>query len=132
VLTAILLTLITFALNSIFLMFYFSAVVLDSLSKRTIHMDAVKIALPGTVLLSVFVFLTPIMPNLMPLGPLSSSMDMGISAATVVWVVLTRRYCETSWLGSIVIVAVAAIFCLLVVGFVDKLLALVMRPGVYP
>jgi energy-converting hydrogenase Eha subunit B len=47
-------------------------------------------------------------------------------------VVLTRRYCETSWLSSIVIVVVAAIFCLFVVGFVDKFLGLVMRPGVYP
>ena len=124
VLTSILLTLITFVVNSVFLTLYFSALMLDSLSKLTIHVDAVKIALPGTIILSVFVFLTPIMPRLMSLGPLSSSIDIGVSVAAVIWVVLTRRYSKTSWLGAILISAGAAIICIFVIFFVYILLLL--------
>lgn len=130
--TAFLLALIAFVVNSVFLVFYFSALMLDSLSKRTIHIDALKIALPGTILLSAFIFLTPLIPRLMPFGPLSSSIDMGISAAAVVWIVLTKRYCETGWLGAIFVTAVGAIPCIFVVSFVDKFLGLLLQEGLPP
>lgn len=130
-LTALLLTLITFVVNSAFLILYFSAVTLDSLSKRTVHMDALKIAFPGTITLSIFVFLAPIMPHFMPLGPLSSSIDIGISTAAVIWVVLTRRYCRTGWLGAILISSVAAIICIFVTFFAYFSLLLLERSGMY-
>lgn len=130
-LTAILLTLITFIVNSAFLTLYFSALMLDSMSKLTIHMDALKIALPGTILLSIFVFLTPLMPRFMPLGPLSSSIDIGVSAAAVIWVVLTRRYSKTSWLSAILISAVAAIICIFVIFFAYCFLLFLERSGMY-
>lgn len=128
-LTALLLALISFAVNSVFLTLYFSASLLDSLSKLTIHIDALKITLPGTILLSIFVFLNPLMPRFMPLGPLFSSIDIGISAAALIWVVLTRRYCETSWLGAIMITAIAVVMCLFFITFVDKFVGLLIRFG---
>lgn len=130
-LTAILVTLITFVVNSVFLILYFSAVMLDSLSKLTVHMDAVKIALAGTIILSIFVFLAPLMPLLMPLGPFSSSIDIGISAAAITWVALTRRYARTSWLGAILISAVAAIICIFVIFFAYFFVLLLERSGMY-
>jgi hypothetical protein len=95
-------------------------------------MDALRIALPGTTLLSIFVFLTPLIPPLIPLGPLSSSIDIGLSAAAVVWVVLTKRYCETGWLGAIMVTAVGAIPCIFFVTFVDKFLGLLLGSGFPP
>lgn len=130
--TALLLALIAFGANSAFLTFYFSAIMLDSMSKRTIHIDALKIALPGTILLSIFIFLTPVIPRLMPLGPLSSSIDIGLSAAAVTWVVLTKRYCDTGWLGAIMVAAVGAIPCIFVVTFVDKFLGILLQEGLPP
>lgn len=131
-LTALLLALISFVVNSVFLTLYFSALMLDQLSKLTVHIDALKIVLPGTILLSIFVFLTPLMLRFMPLGPLSSSIDIGVTAAGVIWVVLTKRYCETSWLGTIVIAAVAAIICLFVLSFVYGFLSLLVGSGMLP
>jgi len=124
VLTAILLTLITFVVNSVFLILYFSAIMLDSLSKLTVHIDALKIALPGTILLTIFVFLAPTMPSFMPIGPLSSPIDIGVSAAAVIWIVLTKRYSKTSWLNAILISAAPAIVCLFVILFVHAFLLL--------
>jgi len=68
----------------------------------------------------------------MPLGPLSSSIDIGISAAAVIWVVLTKRYCDTGWLGAIMVTAVGAIPCIFVVTFVDKFLGILLGSGLPP
>lgn len=127
---ALLLALITFVVNSVFLTLYFSALMLDSLSKLTIHTDALKITLPGTILLSIFVILTPTIPALMPLGPLSSSIDIGVTAAAVIWIMLTRRYCETGWLTTIMITAVAAMMCVFAIFFVYSFLLLIVELGI--
>ncbi|UCE44109.1 MAG: hypothetical protein JSV57_01035 [Candidatus Bathyarchaeota archaeon] len=128
-LAELLLALITFVINSVFLTFYFSAVMLDRLSKRTLHVDALKIALPGTIIFSIFISLSPLVPPLTAYGPLSSSIDIGITAAAIVWVVLTKRYCESGWLSTIVVVAVAAVLCVIFMTFVDKFLALLEGSG---
>ena len=109
--------LLTFVTNSTFLILYFSTLIGYS-SKLTLHKEAFKIALPGTFLSSIFIFLDPWLPRFFPFGPLSSSIDISISSSIILWTVLTRRYCETDWLSSIVISFVAAIIYAIVMFFI--------------
>lgn len=118
--------LLTFAINSIFLVLYFSTVMSYS-SKFTLFKEAFKIALPGTFLISIFIFIDPMLPRIFPSGLLSSPTNIGVIGALILWAVLTRRYCETDWLSTITISFVAAIFHALLMFFIGSFLILVIR-----
>jgi len=109
--------LLTFATNSTFLILYFATLIGYS-SKLTLHKDAFKIALPGTFLSSILIFLDFWLPRFSLFGPLSSSIDIGITGSIILWTVLTRRYCKTDWLSTIVISFVAAILYVIVMLFI--------------
>jgi hypothetical protein len=121
-LTALILTLIIFAANSLVLTLYFSAIIFGLETKSTIHRDALKITFPGTALGSVFVFLHWTMPiNPMRIGPFSSPMDIAISVGAISWLVLTKHYCRTDWLSAILVTAVAVIISTFMIFFINTL-----------
>lgn len=128
---ALLLASITFVINSVFLTFFFSAIMLEDTSKLAIHKDALKITLPGTILVAISLALDPLLPNLMPEGPFSSSMDIGVTIAGVIWIVLTRRYCQVKLYEAILLAVAAAIMYLFVflfsAAFLEFLRALLYR-----
>lgn len=112
----VVLALLTFFVNSVVLIVYFSFL-MGYTSKLTIYADACKVALSGTTLIFIFILLDPFLPRFMSFGPLSSSMDIGISLAVVVWVILIRRYFETSLSSNIMIAVIAAIIYMMVMFF---------------
>lgn len=118
--------LLTFVINSTLLILYFSTIIGYS-HKLTLHKEAFKIALPGTFLTSILIFLNSWIPKLLPVGPLSSSIDIGISGSIILWTILTRRYCETDWLSTIAISFVASMMYIIVMLFVYLLLLLTIK-----
>ena len=104
---------------------------LEDTSKLAIHKDALKITLPGTILVAISLALDPLLPNLMPEGPFSSSMDIGVTIAGVIWIVLTRRYCQVKLYEAILLAVAAAIMYLFVflfsAAFLEFLRALLYR-----
>ncbi len=120
------LAVVTFVTNSVVLILYYSTLI-SYTSKLTIHKDACKITLPGTILGAVFIFLDPFLPRFIPIGPLHQPIDLGISLSIVIWVVLTQRYCETSWLSAILITFVAVIIYVFILFSISSLLTLAMR-----
>lgn len=117
--------LLTFVTNSTILILYFSTLIGYS-SKLTVLKETLKLALPGTFLISIFIFFGPWLPRLFPFGPLSSPIDIGISSSIILWTVLARHYCETDWLSAFVVSFVAAIMCTLIIFFVYLFLLLVI------
>lgn len=126
-LTQLLIALVTFTANSVVLSLFFSVIVLERSSGVAVHRDALKITLPGTILASIFIFLNPVLPSLMSLGPFSSPIDVGISVAGIIWVALTRRYCETDWLSAIVVTVLAVIIYTFVMLFAHILVLFLAR-----
>ncbi len=118
--------LLTFVTNSTFLILYFSTLIGYS-SKLILHKDAFKIALPGTFLSSILIFLDFLLPRSFLFGPLSSSIDIGITSSIILWTVLTRRYCKTDWLSTIVISFVAAILYVIVMLFIYLFLLFALK-----
>ena len=112
-----------FVSNSTFSILYFSTLIGYS-SKFTLFKDAFKIALPGTFLISVLIFFDPWLPRFYTFGPLSSLTDIGIISSIILWTVLTRHYCETGWLSSIIVSFVAFTMNTLIMVFIYGFLLL--------
>lgn len=127
VLKALLLALITFVINSVLLTLFFSTIMLEDTSKLAIHRDALRITLPGTILAAFSLALDPLLPNLMPEGPFSSSMDVGVTIAGVIWIVLTRRYCQVKLHEAMLLAVAAVIMYLFVFLFSASFLELLYR-----
>lgn len=117
---------LTFVVNSIFLILYFSTLISYS-SKLTLHRDTFKIALPGTFLISFFIFFDPWLPRFFSFGPLSSPINVGISSSMILWTVLTRHYCETDWISAITLSFVATIMYTFTMLFVYLFLFLATK-----
>lgn len=120
----LLLSLTTFIANTTILTLYFSAVVLDFRAKAIIHRDGFKIAFSGTAPSSILIFLSPMLPVFMPVGPFSSPIDIGISVAGIIWLTLTRRYCKTDWVSALIVVAVAVVIYTFIMLFITSFLLL--------
>ncbi len=131
-LTTLLLALTTFIINSLFSTLYFTAAIFDHMSKKTIHKDALKITIPGTILSFVFTLLNPFVPSFMTIGPFSSLIDIGITITVLVWVLLIRRYGETSWLEAIMIAALPAIMYIIILFLVGGFFMLIVESGFLP
>ena len=112
--------LLIFFVNSVVLILFFSFL-MGHTSKLTIYADACKIALPGTTLSFIFTLLNPFLPRFFSFGPLSAPIDIGISVALVMWVILVRRYLETSLLSAIIIAVMAVIIYLILMFFAVSL-----------
>lgn len=130
-LKTLLLALITFLIDSVFLTLLFSAIMLEDPSELAIQRDALKITLPGTSLAAVSTVLNSLLPGLTSIGPFSSSMDIGISIAGIIWIMLTRRYCRIGLLEAVMLAVVAVVFCLFVFLFSVAFLALIFTDVVH-
>ena len=119
--------LLTFVVNSIFLILYFSTVISYDPSNFTLHKDAFKIALPGTFLISVCIFFDPLLPRIFPSGLLSSPINIGIISSIILWAVLTRHYCEIEWLSATIVSFVATLMYALIMFFIDCFLILTIK-----
>jgi hypothetical protein len=128
----LLLSLLTFIANTALLTVYFSAIIIGHTGKSTIHRDAFKIVLPGTILGSAFILLAPTIPALTRIGPISSPIDLGVTTMGIIWMTLTKRYCETSWLSSFLITVVAVIIYVTIMFFIGGFLMLLRPRGVAP
>jgi len=118
--------LLTFGINSTLLILYFSTIIGYS-SKTTLHKDAFKIALPGTIVSSIFIFFNPLLPTVSPFSPFSTLINIGINSSIILWTLLTRRYCGTGWLSAIVISFVAWVINTLVMFFIYCFLFLTIK-----
>jgi hypothetical protein len=117
--------LLTFVINSTFLILYFSTVISYDPSKLTLHKEAFKIALPGTFLITVCIFLDPLLPSARA-GLFLSPINIGIISSIILWAVLTRHYCEIEWLSTIIVSFVAAMMYALIWLFIGGFLFLTM------
>lgn len=117
--------LLTFVINSTFLILYFSTVISYDPSKLTFHKEAFKIALPGTFLLSVCVFFDLLLPSARA-GPFLNPINIGVISSTILWALLTRHYCKIEWLSTIIVSFVATMMYALIWLFVSSFQFLIM------